>query len=146
MSISTHLAALRTLSLTVTGIRSAPSDMPAALNNADMPLMLWWPGSARWEEHYIGGKAMIRTYVGRCYVAPIGLDRPIKGGFAEALPILQAMGEAILGDPTLSGAVDTVMADDMSITDQGVSVVLFPYDGTVYHGFEISLTVKERYG
>lgn len=146
MSVTTHLAALSTLSLTVTGIRSAPTDMPAVLNNADLPIMLWWPGAAQWTEETYGQKKQLRTYMGRCFVAPLGLDRPIKGGFLEGLSIIQAMGEALLADPTLGDTVDTVEAGETPITDKGMGIVHFPYDGTVYHGFEVQLVIKERYG
>lgn len=145
MSITTIQAQFQTILATVTGIKTAPAEMPATLNNADLPLAWTTPRAGSWSVEYVGGKKQIRIYEIAVYVSPLGLDRLYEGGFSETLPILQAVGDALLDDPTLGDVVDTLQLKENELTDRGWEILTFLATGAKYHGFRMNVLAKETY-
>ena len=138
MSVLTTLAALQAAHLTITGIASAPTAMPAALNTATLPIALTFPSAAEWNEQAIGLKRQFREYIIRVYVNPAAQGEGVDEGFQECLPIIQAFGEYYLGHLTLTDAVDHIG----DIRDEGIGIL--PFAGVDYRGFTFHVNVTEK--
>jgi hypothetical protein len=140
MSISTVITALQAKNAAITGITSAPTAMPAALNTAAMPIALVFPGVAQWSSAAIGLNEVVRTYIVRVYVEPVGQGQGVDEGFQAAAPIMDAIGTAYLADPTLGGAITHFN----SISDMGLDGVLM-FAGNTYRGFEFQVSVTSKW-
>jgi len=144
VSIATTIAAIQTKNAGVTGIKSAPTAMPSALNTTLLPIALVWPSEARWNLAAMGLRRQEREYIVRVYVKPIGqgMAGP-DDGYQECVTLLEAVGQAYLGDITLGSAnIDTML----EMNDSGVSGGGFEltWGGTAYWGFVYRLRIVEK--
>ena len=118
MSITTTIAAIQTKNAAVTGMTSAPTAMPSALNGTLLPIALVWPGPATWNIAAMGLQRQEREYIVRVYVQPVG--QGIAGpdaGYTACLALLEAVGQEYLKDITFGSAnIDTTL----EMTDSGV--------------------------
>lgn len=143
MSISTTLTALQTVHATVTGVKSAPTDMPSALNTAVLPMVLVWPSAAEWNLQALDLYRRRRDYVVRCYVQPVAQgEAGIDDGYQNCVTLIEAFGLAYMADLTLGGVVDHIMA----IRDSGVSGggMQLTWGQVPYWGFVYTVSVIEK--
>lgn len=146
MTIATVHAAFQSKLAAISGITMAPVRQPASIQSVDLPMAITRPGTCSWSQGSFGKKQQIRNWEVTVYVQAIYQGQPIEQGYAATLPILEAVGEAFLDDPTLSDAVDTLQIQEDQMTDSGVLGDLTFFGGTVfYHGFTMTIPVKERY-
>ncbi len=118
MTIATTLAALQTIHAAITGVASAPTDMPSNLEQVKKPTVLVFPVEATWNLAAVDYKRQERTYEVRCYVQPVAQGvAGIDDGYDKCVALLELFGRAYLADVSLGGAVDTIR----SITDRGIS-------------------------
>jgi hypothetical protein len=143
MSVATTLAALQAIHLTITGVNSAPTNMPSTLEQVKRPTALVWPMEATWNLQAIDLRRQSRVYVVRCYVQPVaqGLTG-IDAGYDACVTLLERFGRKYLDDITLGGVVDTITA----ISDRGVSGGGYDlmWAQVPWWGFEYRLTVVEK--
>jgi len=143
MTIATVRAAFQTFLGSVTGIVSAPARMPASINTADLPIALTHAGPGRWMQGSIGQKQQIRNMIVNVYVQPVAQNVPVEQGYAACEPILEAIGDALLDDPTLSDVVSTLQVQENEMTDGGIVVLV--YGDVPYHGVQLTIPTKWRY-
>jgi len=144
MTIATVHAAFQAKLLAVDGITTAPTRQPASIQSVDLPMAITRPGTCNWTQGSFGKKQQIRNWEVTVYVQAIYQGQPIEQGYAATLPVLEAVGEAFLDDPTLSDVVDTLQVQEDQMTDSGVLGDLV-FGGVAYHGFTMTIPVKERY-
>lgn len=144
MTIATVHAAFQTKLLAVDGITTAPTRQPASIQSVDLPMAITRPGICSWSQGSYGKKQQIRNWEVTVYVQAIYQGQPIEQGYAATLPILEAVGEGFLDDPTLGDVVDTLQIQEDEMTDSGVLGDLL-FGEVFYHGFTMTIPVKERY-
>jgi hypothetical protein len=142
MSIATVRAAAAAKALTVTGIVSAPTDIPGHLNAADLPCMVVFAGPAAWSHETFGpaGETCRRSYFLRFYVAPI-VNGIAGEKYAEAEVLLQAAGAAFLTATDLEGSVFHLW----TVNDGGIVENLAygpPTAEQAYLGFVLTLSAQ----
>ena len=148
MSVATTLAALQTLHATLSGVTSAPTDYPAALNTSTLPIVLTWPGPAEWKRAALGLNRQARDYHVKVYVGPVASGQGNNQVTQTAITLLNAFGLAYILDAnvTLSGAVDHIGGDGKGnpapVADSGITEL--EYAGVRYHGFEFRVPVVEK--
>lgn len=146
MSIGSILAAFQARHGSISGITSAPTTYPTGLNATDLPLILTDAGKGRTESETHGGDLDIetRTYRVRCFCLPQGLGVGFDQGKQQAITVLDGVLASYRGDPSLTstaairveaGVEDTGVRADMQYTDPD----------TRYYGFELSVSVEERW-
>lgn len=145
MTIAATHTALCSVVAGSSGIVSAPTAMPTALNAAELPCAIVIPGPCRWNEHAIGLYRQERTYYVNVFVLPVAQGQGVDEGFQKALPILHALGYTLLQNPDLNDTVDRIGSDDgrTSFTDGGIRGDM-GFAGTEYHGFQVVLPVIEK--
>ena len=143
MSVSATVSALQTLHATISGIKSAPTNMPASLNTADLPIALTWPAEATWQLAAMGLKRQERTYIVRVYVRPVGQNMPGPDkGYDDCVALLEAFGQAYQTNLTLAGAVDHISAvSDSGPLGGGAQLM---WGDTPYWGFVYRVTCIEK--
>lgn len=142
--LATH-SALCTVVAGSSGINTAPTAMPMALNAADLPCAIVIPGPAKWNEHAVGLYRQDRTYLVNVYVLPVAQGQGVDEGFQKCLPIMQALGYTLLTNFDLSGAVDRIGDKDgrTSFTDGGIRGDM-TFGDVTYHGFQLVLPIIEK--
>lgn len=143
MSVTATVSALQTLHATISGIKSAPANVPASLNTADLPMALVWPAEATWQLAAMGLKRQERTYIVRVYVRPVGQDIPGPDeGYDDCVAMLEAFGQAYQSNLTLANAVDHISA----VSDSGISggAMELLWGNTQYWGFVYRVTCVEK--
>lgn len=143
MSVSSVIAGLQAIHRGIAGVAAAPTAMPGSLNTAVQPLVLVWPGQARWSLQALGYYRQERVYEVRCYVQPVGQDRAgPENGYSNTVALLQRFGEAYLADPSLGGLVDgLVELSDSGVLGGGPEMTV---GGISYWGFVYRVTVVEK--
>lgn len=138
MTVLLTVAALQTKHLTISGVTSAPTAMPASLNSVALPCVLVFPGEAEWTQVSIGTRYKPRKYIIRLFVKPVAQGQGIDEGYQLTLPFFDSFATAYLNDLTLTGAVGHLD----NIKDGGAAVLTFA--GTEYHGIEFTMDVHEK--
>lgn len=139
MAVTTTLAALRTLHAGITGITTATTTFPAALNAGDLPAVLTWPGPATHNPQTIGQllslKRVSREYVVQLFVAPVGAGAGLDENAQKVLPFFDRFHTAYLNDPTLAGTDVEILDDYGEWGDEGLTNLRYAneeYWGTVF--------------
>jgi len=155
VSVAGTRVALQTLNATITGVTSAPANYPGAINTADMPMALVWPGPAESRAESIGAlRRQDRTWVVRVYVDAVnqGLGKHEVWQTAEVL--LQRFIEAYLNSANVvldnNGAQATISTAAGDITDGGLQVLTYPPGlpldaAPAYYGLEVRVRVYEKW-
>jgi len=138
MSVSTVVAAFQDLHATISGVATAPDELPGSITEEKCPLAFTFVGGAEWQSRAVGLPAQDREFIIRCFVAPVLEGAGLDESYAKALPLIEAFGLAYLADKTLSGACEQMRA----INDEGVGILF--YGGHAYHGFVYRVTVREK--
>jgi hypothetical protein len=150
MTIATTVTAFQALHATITGIVSAPTAMPQAIDTAELPLVFTWPGPTYeadgWQSQPGLWYTHRRVYIVRCYVKPIAQGRGFDDGYQTALTLLQAFGTAYMSAAgvALGGALEYI---GPSVNDSGVRGDMQWVAGSdvYYTGFEFRIETKEKY-
>lgn len=125
------------------GIVTCSTTLPAKINDAALPVAIVIPGPAEWNEHAIGLKRQIRTYIVRVYVKPtaqgLGIDEGVQACYAP----LNALGNTLLDNITLDNTIDEVRQPfrDSGIISGGEAM---SYAGVAYHGFEYQIDITDK--
>ena len=146
MSITAIIAAFQARHAAISGVVTAPTSYPSALNTAELPLMLTdaLKGKTEWETH--GGDLALETrpYRVRCFCLPSGLGVGLDQGKQQAISVLDAVLASYRTAPALTstaairieaGIEDSGPRPDMQYTDPD----------THYWGFELLVSVEERW-
>lgn len=140
MSISSVIAAMQTIHASISGVTSAPTAIPGALNTAALPTVIMLPGPGEWlnltTDHTLARQ--VRDYHVNVYVAPIAQGEGIDEGYQTTLTLLQLFGDEYVSDITGGGAFEQMRI----IRDTGHTVLR--YADIDYHGFTFILNVKEK--
>ena len=157
MTITTVIAALQTINKAVTDVDNAPTDYPVSIEQADLPMVITWPGEST--SGYQAGAQSQRTYQIILYVLPAEQGRGIAEGWNKTKTMLQNLIEAYLtpGNHQLNvaGAYDANITPDKGgdtpLLDNGFEIIAWPPPATGtdgfphYFGAQISVVVKERW-
>lgn len=138
MSVSTVVAAFQALHASISGVATAPDELPGSITAEKCPLAFTFVGGSEWQERAVGLKAQDREYIIRCFVAPIIEGAGLDEAYSQGLPLIEAFGLAYLGNKTLSGACEQMRA----IYDEGLGILF--YGGHAFHGFIFRITVREK--
>ena len=145
MTILTTFDALQGINRSVAGIKRASERLPDKLNTDDLPFAWVQIGTGEWTR-VSDFSLQFRTYIVRVYVKPIAQGGPLDAGFKQAGRLIQALGEKYLSDITLGGAVQHIgrgaRYDPPTMEDSGI--VPLEFAGTLYWGFEYTITAKEQ--
>ena len=139
MTVLSTYAKIQSLVAASSGITSAPTVMPTALNDVDLPCSLCFPGAATLQLQAAGLHRSDRLYTLRVFVKPVAQGAGVDEGFQEVLPIIQALGLAFNQNVGLDNTVDHIS----ELRDSGVRGDM-EYAGIAYHGFEMSFSVTEK--
>lgn len=141
MTALTVASALQTINAGITGITSAPTAMPAALNPPDLPMALVYPGPAEHVDASFRHLQTDRTWYGWVYVKKVGAGRGVDEGYQDALTLLSRFyTEYITQEHTDNAAWDCLYF----VRDEGVrSDLSFHGTGTErYWGFVYEVLVR----
>lgn len=103
-AIETAVAAVQAKAAALSGIRQAPSQ-PTDSAGA-YPFAITWAAAGSFEQQSLTSRTGLHTIATEIHVARKDLARDL----ALALPYVQTFPDAILDDPTLGAAVDTVLS------------------------------------
>lgn len=140
MSAVTVASALQTINATITGITSAPTTMPGALNPADLPMVLVQPGPAVHTDVSMRHLRTDRTWYGWVYVKKVGSGLGVDEGYQDAITLLSRFyTEYITQEHTSNAAWDCLHY----VADRGVrsDFALYETSQERYWGFVVEWTV-----
>lgn len=137
MSVETICNAIQDAIAGSSLITSAPhiANWPAAINTADLPIVLTRPGPGSWPHDAIADIRQHRTFISEIYVRPNNQGIYAEG-ITETLAIIQSLGALLAADYQLSGA-----AFDSEPSDRGL--VILTYGGMEYRGTVFEMEVIE---
>lgn len=142
MTIAADILELQAINVSVTGITSAPTSYPAALNTADLPCVICWPGPATWSRPSLGDlQRMDRTYLIRVYVEALGQNQ-WDTAIQDCITLLDAFGRKYIDKAADSTVSLHIQAREGGVRDNGVQVLT--YAGTDFHGFEFQVDVHTK--
>lgn len=152
MSIAAIIQAFQTRHAAISGVTSAPIQYPTGINTTDLPLILTDAGRGRteWESHGGDYTREVRVYRVRCFCLPGGLGEGIDQGKQQAITILDALLANYRSNPVLTTtAAILIEARGMhahGVEDTGVvGTMKYTDPETQYYGFELSVSVEERW-
>lgn len=141
MSIATIIAALQARHAAVSGVKTATTTYPPAIEASDCPYVLVdpWRGKTSWDSY--GGDLSIaeRVYRVRVFYQPAAFN--LDQGKQGAIALLEAMLADYTSNATLTSTAAILLERD--IEDSGV-VENLPYGENTYIGFTVLLPVEER--
>jgi len=141
MSAVTVASALQTINATITGITSAPTAMPGALNPADLPMVVVYPGPAEHSDASMRHLRTDRTWYGWVYVKKVGSGLGVDEGYQDALTLLSRFyTEYITQEHTANAAWDCLHF----VRDEGVRADLRFHETSTetYWGFVFELVIS----
>ena len=143
MTIAATWSQIVSMVKATSGIITCSTTLPSTVNSADLPLAYVTVGRGTWNEHAERLKRQVRLYNIHVLVKPVAQGQYPDEGYQAAMPILNALGNTFLDDPTLGGTVDYIGSGARpQFEDGGVSIETF--GGVTYHGFELRLQVTEK--
>ena len=146
MSAKTIVAKLQGINALVTGVRSAPTEMPGQLRTEMLPCVLVYPLAAMHTVPFYAGRRTEREYLVRVYVAPIGQGEGVDGGFQECLPFLDRFADEYHEAANI--AVSTEEWQELTLVeDTGVRADMTLHgsgQGQLYWGVEFTVGIKEK--
>jgi len=146
MGMKAVIKKLQGINALIEGVRSAPTEMPGALNTESLPCALTYPWRAPHSVPFYGGRRTDRQYVVRLYVQPIGQGEGVDEGFQACLPFLDRFADEY-HDPANIGPSDGTWQELDLVTDSGVRADLTLHgsgEGQLYWGIEFTVEIKEK--
>lgn len=98
------IAQIQTYALTLSNVQAAPAYMPDSANI--FPFVVSYAKSGDWTSMSSGFKKGLHTIVTEIHIARADLPKALE----QAMPYAESFPNKILGNPTLNGKVDTVIA------------------------------------
>lgn len=148
MDVSAVLVKLQGLHAGISGVTSAPTEMPGAINTADLPLVLSYPGQGKHNKPWDTGKRVDRNFVVRLYVKPLGQGAGVDEGFQECLPFFDRFSDVY--QAITNRIVDDRTWHEMIIeTDSGVLATMRLHGasaGQEYWGITFNLRIWKKVG
>lgn len=145
MSVAAIIAAFQARHALISGVASAPTEYPTGLSNAVLPLVLTDAarGKNEWETH--GGDLVLegRNYRVRCFCLGTGLGQGIDQGKQQAITVLDAVLANYRSAPTLTATASIRI--EAGIEDTGIVQLKYTDPDTTYWGFELAVSVEERW-
>ena len=146
MSIDAIITAMQTRHAAISGVTSAPTTFPTALNNTDLPILLTDPlkGKNEWESD--GGDLVLETraYRVRCFCLPTGQGVGIDQGKHQAITVLDGVLASYRSTPNLNSTA--AIRVEVGIEDTGIKADMKYTDpDTTYYGFELIVPIEERW-
>jgi hypothetical protein len=138
MTISTILTALQTFNATITGVTSAPAEVPGSLNSADLPTAISVVGAGEWLNSALGDTQEIRAYRVLVFVKPIVQGSGPDTSYQATVTLIEAFKAAYLANRV---AGSTAIEDIPEMGDNGVEVLRF--GDLDYRGFTVTLRIIE---
>ena len=145
MSVAASITAMQTRHAAISGVVSAPTAYPTGLNAAALPLILTDAGKARTEWETQGGDFAleVRAYRVRCFCLAAGLGVGIDQGKQQAITILDAVLASYRSAPTLTSTA--AVRIEAGLEDSGIIMLRYTDPDTTYWGFELAVSVEERW-
>lgn len=145
MSIAANIAAFQARHALISGVVSAPTAYPTGLNDADLPLLLTDAARGKNEWETYGGDLVLegRNYRVRCFCLGTGLGVGIDQGKQQAIGILDAVLASYRTSPTLTSTA--AIRVEAGIEDTGIVQLRYTDPDTTYWGFELAVSVEERW-
>lgn len=150
MSTADTINGFQVLHRTISGVRKAPTKLPGALNTADMPIVLVWPGSGTLTGNTNGRPRHDCDYIVTCFVEPVGqglsvIDTQTHDVFALLWLFIQAYQTSDnLTLANTNGFVATLGGNEQSIHHSGVRGDL-AFGDLKYRGFQFTVPVMEKW-
>lgn len=143
------IAKIQAIAAGIQGVKRAPTAYPASINTSDLPMALTWAGPARSDilTFKVIKRTSVRTYDIAVYVEPVGQDTG-NNRIQAALVLLERFLDVYLSNIPLAENLrvvefiqDTgVVTGDSSYSGSQGRLI---YNGQIYTGFVISLTIQE---
>lgn len=146
MTIAANIAALQARHAVISGVVSAPTAYPTGLNSAELPLILTdaLKGKTEWESHGGGLTLELRSYRVRCFCLPGGQGVGFDQGKQQAISVLDGVLASYRTNPTLTSTA--AIRIEEGVEDSGVlSQMRYTDPDTLYYGFELLISVEERW-
>lgn len=134
------ITALQAIHAAVSGVTSAPTTYPAALDTAGLPCVLTFPGEAEHMPGRVGATKTAREYRAILYCNPVGQGQGVNEGAQEVVTLLPLIVAAYVANRTISSGGASARVG-VPIRDSGH--VLSTYAGTDYHSVVFRLSVEE---
>jgi len=141
MATATVITQLQAVHAAIAGITSAPTSAIRALNAADLPTVLVYPGPAQHARYAIGMRRVERIYRVRLFVRVLG-DSVEADYLPTITTFLDLFAAAYLTSTnvTLGGSVEHIQTE--RITDSGLTIL--DHGARDYHGVEWAVPVVEK--
>jgi len=146
MAISTFatvISGIQTVNAAITGVTSAPTEQPASINTADLPLVLVDVATCASDRPAAGLKRRVTTYAIKCFVQPLAQGEGIDEGYQDKLALLGRFHDQYLDQMTggnlFGETVEQLVPPFVSESDRPLEMA-----GTLYHGFVIYVKVVEK--
>lgn len=137
---------LQGINALVTGVRSAPVEMPGMLTTELLPCALTYPWRGPHSVPFYSGRRTDRLYLIRLYVRPIGQGEGVDEGFQECLPFLDRFADEY-SEPGNIAPSDETWQELSLVEDGGVRADMTLHGAEVgqrYWGIEVVVEVKEK--
>lgn len=134
------ISALQTIHGNVSGIASAPTTYPAALDTAGLPCLLTFPGEAEHSPGRVGVTRTTREYRAILYCNPAGQGLGLNEGVQEIITLIPLVVAAYKANRTISsgGAYGRI---GVPVRDSGH--VISNFAGVDYHSCVFRVMVEE---
>lgn len=139
-AFSDVIAAIQAVNASIEGVKSAPTAMPAALNDADLPCVLTLVESFAWSPQAIGLSRRDATYAVRVFVKAVAQGQGIDEGYQNVLTLLQAFWDKYAAENAggrFGGKVEQIVSFNGDIAP-------LIFAGVSYQGFTIRIKVVEK--
>lgn len=142
MSASDVASALQTINIGITGVNSAPTEMPGYLNTSRLTTVLVLAGPAEHTEASMRHLQTVRSWTCWVYVRPIGTGRGVDEGYQETIVMLDRFRDEYATQAHTSNAnweclrlvADSGVRADMRLKEAGTEQ---------YWGFTFAVEVTE---
>lgn len=137
----TVIAAIQAVNAGISGVASAPTEVPAALNTAELPLALTVVEGFTGSHQAIGMPRLDVVYLVRVFVKPLAQGEGLHEGYTAAQALLQSFVAAYHTQQQAGGFFGGKV-EQFSAFDGAMAVL--NWAGVDYHGFTVRLRVVQK--
>lgn len=146
MSVQTTRARLAAMYALVTGVTKAFPDIPRAVQDAELPAVVIWPGEATYDTDGMGDNEVLETriYQGIVLVQNVQLGTENQGQIVLD-PFIDRIADYFLGRPglELTGASPPQVVVDEAKVPRDSGHIIQNYGGVDYHAVIFYHEIKE---
>ena len=128
--------------LTGVNYAPAPASYPDALNSAQLPTVLTWPGEGEWTMQAMDLSRQNRIWQVNVYVTAVAEDRGIGGQMVKLVDLLQDIGETFVAEKENASPLGGYVEQIGDMTDSGL--VVLTYAGKDYRGFVFTIETVNK--